>query len=711
MTTTTTPSPSAADPTPTEPPIAGRTRRVERVGFGGVVVLSLALNAWSLGQNGWGNTFYTAATWSATTSWSNLFFGSFDPGGFITVDKPPVALWIQGLSARAFGFSSWSVLGPSAVAGALSVAILWWILRPRFGVLAAATGALLLAVSPINVAVNRLNLPDPFMIVFLLGASWAILRAAEADRWVRWVLLSAVLIGLAFNTKMLAAAIPGPALALALLIGTAGSLWLRLRRVAVFGLACLLFSVPLIIAVDLTPASSRPFMGGSTNNRVEDLVFGYNGLGRVEGNGQGGGQFGGGGLGGPGGVFGGAPGTFRLVNDAVGGQVAWLLPLAGASVLVALWQFRRDRSRLAATVLWAGWFAITAVVFSYAKGTFHSYYTAALAPSIAALIGIGVAAVRRALSAGGASAIIGVTGTVLALAGTVALQGTLAGRTPDFYGWLRPVVVVGAIITGAVLVIAVVLRSRRPLAIGAVVVAVLVVTATPAAWALSETANPTLNATLPQAGPRGGLAATTFGAVRNEPEAHAFAQYLRPRTRGDRWNLVTTSAMSSSDLIVDQHLSVMALGGFIGSDPASNPTRIAEQVSNGEVRYFLAGGGFGGFGGGGPGGGSAPPFGPGGAQAFIKALPPGFLKNLQAGRPPAGGVGGGGGPGIGGIGGIGQGTANTIMQIVRTTCTGVTDTRVPAQYRSQLYDCLGKGPALAAAARSQSAAADRRTTP
>ena len=245
------------------------------------------------------------------------------------------------------------------------------------------------------------------------------------------MLLAGLFVGLAFNTKMLAAYIPVPAIGLGGLIGTAGSWWKRIGRGVAFGVSAIVCSLPWMVVVDLWDKSARPYIGGSTNNTVWDLVFGYNGFGRVDGNGQGGGGLGGGGLAGPGGVFGGSPGTFRLWNDAVGGQIAWLIPLGVAAAVAGVWLHRRHRARLAGVVMFAMWAAICGAVFSYAKGTFHSYYTSELAPGLAATIGIGGVALVRLLKQNRAWLAL-VAG---ALVVTVVVQLDLIGRTPEFFGW------------------------------------------------------------------------------------------------------------------------------------------------------------------------------------------------------------------------------------------------------------------------------------
>ena len=262
----------------------------------GVTLLAFALNAWNLSDNGLGNTYYAAAVRSMTVSWKNFFFGAFDPGGFITVDKPPAFLWVGALSARVFGYSSWSILLPSAFAGAGSVALLWLIVRRWFGLTAATIAGLVLALSPISVATNRLNLPEPFLILALVGAAGCVMRSLESKRWWAWTAGAGLLVGVAFNTKMLGAWIPGPAFALAIVVAartvSKDSAKRVFMRLAVLLVATLIVSGSWMAIVDAWPASDRPYVGGSTNNSEFNLATGYNGFGRVDGESQG--PFGGG---------------------------------------------------------------------------------------------------------------------------------------------------------------------------------------------------------------------------------------------------------------------------------------------------------------------------------------------------------------------------------------------------------------------------------
>lgn len=544
-----------------------------------VTVVALAMNTWRLSLNGFGNQYYTAATRAMTDSWRNWFFAALDPPGFISVDKPPIPLWVTALSTRLFGVNSWSLLLPSAIVGAAAVAMLWVVVRRHFGVVAATISALVLALSPVNVAVNRLNLPEPWLILLLLCAVWALQRAFAAPRrTMAWIVLAGAFVGLAFNTKMLAAYLVVPGMGVAILIASAD--WpKRIVRSLVFGATAIVTSLPWILAVEAVPASSRPWVGGSTNNSVFDLIFGYNGLGRVEGNG---GYIPAGPISNLGGVFGGQPGPLRIFSDALAPQVAWLTPLVIVGGIAALWRHRHHRQRLAIVVMWAMWLIVVGYVFSNALGTFHAYYTALLFPAGAALLGIGTPAfvglVRRQprwwIAAG------------VAIVTTVALQLLISRRHPRFYGWTRPVLVAGVVLTVGVLVWAV-LRGARPrtiaLASGAVLAILLL---TPTVWASSELANPVMNATLPQAGPRRGIANSTFGSSLSNGDP-AFAAWLRDHDTGQRWQLVTATAQQASGLMADQGLSVMAIGGFMGTDPTLSTRSIGQMIDDGDVRYFF----------------------------------------------------------------------------------------------------------------------------
>ena len=248
-----------------------------RFALAAVLALAAALDFVRLGQNGWANSYYSAAVRSMLRSWHNFVFASFDPGGLVSVDKPPLALWVEAASAKVFGYSGFAILLPEALAGIAAVWLLYLLVARYFGALAGLLAALALAVSPVSVAINRDNNPDALFVLLLVAAAWAGARAVESGR-LRWLVGCAVLVGLAFNTKMLAAAIVVPGLGLAYLVFARTSLKRRVAHLAVAGGVLAVLSASWIVAVDLTPAADRPYVGSTTDNSALSLALGYNGL-------------------------------------------------------------------------------------------------------------------------------------------------------------------------------------------------------------------------------------------------------------------------------------------------------------------------------------------------------------------------------------------------------------------------------------------------
>ncbi|RFU38306.1 glycosyl transferase family 39, partial [Actinomadura logoneensis] len=255
-----------------------------------VLALAAVLYAWGLSRSGYANTYYSAAVKSGTQSWKAFFFGSLDAGSFITVDKPPMALWVMGLFARVIEFGSWSLLLPQVVEGVAAVALLYATVRRAFGPAAGLLAAVVLTLTPITVAINRDDNPDTLLVLLLVAAAWATVRAIGDGR-LRWLLLAAFFVGCGFNTKMLQAFVALPALALAYLLFGPPKLGRRVLQLLAAGAVLLVSAGWWMTVVDLIPASRRPYIGGSTDGTVWDLVIGYNGLGRVFGqDGPGGGR-------------------------------------------------------------------------------------------------------------------------------------------------------------------------------------------------------------------------------------------------------------------------------------------------------------------------------------------------------------------------------------------------------------------------------------
>src|SRR5947209_1419109 len=287
-----------------------------RLALGGIMLISIFMNFFQLGQNGFGNLYYAAGIRSMLDNWHNFFFVSYDPGGFVTIDKPPLGFWLQVASAKLLGFTPFSVFLPQAIAGVLSVLLLYYLVRRHFGVVAGLLAALALALSPISVVTNRNITIDSTLALVLLVGAWAVMRAAETGR-LRWLLLSAAIVGIGFNVKMLEAYLVVPAYILLYLLAAPISIWKRVGHLALAGVVLLAISLSWALAVDLTPASLRPYVGSSQNNSEISLALGYNGINRLIG------QFGrGGNTTAPnrnGGVFpGGAPPTFPGRTPPVG---------------------------------------------------------------------------------------------------------------------------------------------------------------------------------------------------------------------------------------------------------------------------------------------------------------------------------------------------------------------------------------------------------
>ncbi|KPH99597.1 hypothetical protein OK074_0726 [Actinobacteria bacterium OK074] len=442
-----------------------------------VLVLATVLYSWNLSTSEM-NSFYSSAIYSGTKSWKAWFFGSLDAGNFITVDKPPFALMVMGLSARIFGYGTWQMMLPEIGAALGTIWILHTSVKRYFGHVAAAIAALVLALTPITVAINRDNNPDTILVLLMVAGAALGLRAVRTEKLLPLV-GAAVCFGLAFNTKLLAGYIALPAVFAVYVFASKLGWKKKVVQLAVATVALAVSSFWWATAVSLVPASDRPYIGGSTDGTAWDLIMGYDGLGRIFG-----GEGNGGGGGGGGGTFAGAAGIGRMFNDILGGQISWLLPfsaiaLVGALVLVGRAP-RTDATR-AALVLWGGWTLLHYVTFAFAQGTMHPYYTTALAPGIAALTGAGGVMLWGAFRSGNPR-----WAWVLpaGLAVTAVWAVVLLRRASGWNTWLWPVV---AVVMVLAIVGLFVFRSgnRGKLLAASVAAAIAASLAGPAAYAIS----------------------------------------------------------------------------------------------------------------------------------------------------------------------------------------------------------------------------------
>ncbi|BCY07870.1 glycosyltransferase family 39 protein [Actinoplanes sp. L3-i22] len=622
----------------------------QRVPLVMLLLATAVLYLWNLSESGWGNSFYAAAAQAGAQSWKAWLFGSLDAGNAITVDKPPAAMWVMGLSARIFGVNSWSILAPQALMGVASVWLLYLAVKRWFGPAAGLLAGAALALTPVAVLMFRYDNPDALLVLLMTAAAYTTVRATEQAS-AKWLALTGVLLGFGFLTKMMQAFLVLPAMALVYLVAAPTTIGRRIRHLLLAGLALVVSAGWFIALVSLWPASSRPYIAGSTNNTLWELALGYNGLGRIlGGSGNGGGGGGGGGNVG----FGGATGIGRLFGTSMGTEISWLLPaalIALVAVLAVTWTApRTDRAR-AGMLLWGGWLLVTGVTFSYMSGTIHPYYTIALAPSIAALVGIGARVLWLYRAQMWARIVL--AAMILATAGW---GWVLLGRTE----WM-PAIRWAALAAGIIASIALIAPAAqlRRLAVIGIVAGVLSAGLGSAAYA-TATVGVAHTGSIPTSGPSGtsgmgggpgggGFSRTGGAGAPPSSSSSSSSTSTQPSTsasgdsstsdssttgssaggaptgggmgggRGggsssnseltallkastNKWSAAVSGATSAADLELASGTSVIALGGWNGSDPSPTLAQFQAYVASGQIHYFISGGG---MGGGGQGGGTS----------------------------------------------------------------------------------------------------------
>ncbi|MFI1174135.1 glycosyltransferase family 39 protein [Streptomyces melanogenes] len=627
-----------------------------RPAFLGLLLLTLLTYLWNLSASGYANSFYSAAVQAGGESWKAMFFGSLDSANAITVDKPPAALWPMALSVRLFGLGSWQILLPEVLMGVGTVAVLYAAVRRRFSPAAGLIAGAVLALTPVAALMFRFNNPDALLALLMTVTVYCVLRALEGAR-TKWLVWAGVAVGFAFLTKTLQAFLILPPLAVLYAVCAPTTVRKRLGQLALSGLATVVSGGWWVAVVELWPASSRPYIGGSQNNSFLELTFGYNGLGRINGDETG--SVGGGG-GGRGGGGWGTTGLDRMFGAEVGSQISWLLPTALLLLvagLVVTWRGKRTDTARAAFLAWGGALLMTAGIFSFMAGIFHQYYTVALAPYIAALVGMGATVLWEERTRLAAAATLGAS-----VALTAWWSYVLLGRTPDYLPWLRWAVLLGGLAAAAGLALAG--RLDRRLALGAAGVGLVASLAGPFAYTVSTlqtghtgsivTAGPAgasmgggpgggrmrggpggefaapggpngrpaqagqgqlpqggapqggrngLPSQLPGGGPggmggeRGGPGG--MGGLLNGAQVSAQAKSLL-KTDADRftWVAAAVGSQNAASYQLATEKPVMAIGGFNGSDPSPTLAQFKEYVAEGKIHYFIAGGGGGGGGGG-----------------------------------------------------------------------------------------------------------------
>ncbi|WP_329208927.1 glycosyltransferase family 39 protein [Streptomyces sp. NBC_00683] len=465
--------------------------RWARPAFLGMLLVITLAYLWNLSASGYANSFYSAAVQAGSQSWKAFFFGSLDSANAITVDKPPATLWPMALSVRIFGLSSWAILAPQVLMGAATAGVLYAAVRRRFSAAAGLITMAVFALTPVAALMFRFNNPDALLALLMTVTVYCVLRALEGGR-TKWLVWAGVAVGLAFLSKTLQAFLILPPLAVLYAVFAPVPVRRRFGQLGLSALTTALAGGWWVAIVELWPASSRPYIGGSQNNSFLELTFGYNGLGRI--NGEETGSVGGGGGGGWG-----ETGIGRMFNSEIGSQIAWLLPAALLLLVAGIWltwRAKRTDTARAAFLAWGGSLLMTAFVFSFMAGIFHQYYTVALAPYVAALVGMGATVLWEERTKWWAGAVLGGTVAVTALWSYV-----LLGRTPDYFPWLRWAVLIGGLVGAVGLLLAA--RLGRVLALTAVGLGLAASLAGPTAYTIS-TLNTGHQGSIVTAGPAGG---------------------------------------------------------------------------------------------------------------------------------------------------------------------------------------------------------------
>ncbi|MHC4443176.1 MAG: glycosyltransferase family 39 protein [Planctomycetota bacterium] len=555
-------------------------------------------------------------------SWHNFLYAAFDPAGFLSIDKLPVAFWFQVFSVKLFGYSGFSLHLPQAIEGILAVLLVYRLTQRVVGEWGGLFAGLIMAVTPASVAVDRSNLPDSCLLLILLLAAWALLRAARTG-FLKWLLLSAVLVGIGFNTKMMVAYMVLPTFYLVYWWGASVKRRKRFTQLALMTVVIVLISLSWAVFVDLTPARYRPYVGDTHNNSVISLAFGITGMQRITDSGPG-----------PSGSrpfssngnhsqgpdpesvrhsrpalsnrfhiarypglpmpdisgHGGPPGLLRLANRELAGHITWLIPLAigGLVAFVTISPPRLQLSAIHKTVLlWLGWFATYVIVFSISGGPIHPYYLTMLAPPIAALVGIGTVYLYQAYTRGRYWMLLPIMTIFL----TAIWQIKVLGYVPEWRLWLMPVLVTGMLLLAIVLLVAYVLKMptyiHERLGIVGTVWSLGILLVCPIVWS----ATPVIASSgrmVPLADPDLlEYRDTTRRADDNWTGIRSLVQFLRNYGDSERFLLAVPDIHYAAPIIIDAGEAVMAYGGFMGSDPTLTGEQFADTVTAGEVRFVL----------------------------------------------------------------------------------------------------------------------------
>ena len=603
--------------------LINKVKGKENIGVILLLIFTSFLYLTNLSINQYANSYYTAAVQAASTSWKAFFFGSLDGASFITVDKPPVAIWLMALSVRLFGFSSFTMLLPNALAGIITVFLIYKIVKQFFGHQSGLIAGFVLPLTPVAALMFRFNNPDAILTMFLTLSSYFFLKSLNSKP-IKNLLLTAIFTGFAFNTKMVQGLVLLPVMVLIYLFFAQTKFFKKILHLLFAFLMTAIFCLWWPTIVWLTPANSRPYIGSSSNNSVWNLIIGYNGLNRLlggdsklsggpgngnppggsfnnnlirynrsdfnfnqeapqnfdhqfDGRGPGGGnppsgspQNGnrGGNNFGPGGNgFGGQTGIFRMFNSDFGPNIGWLIPFALIGSIVAVIKNKLKKSPV--ILFFLGWLVIHTLVFSITSGTIHPYYVVVMAPAIAALVGISLPFIIN-------SWFFPLTVGITAYATSVILDYS------NYWPWLKYFIIISAGIS----VVLFIFNKIKPIKIIRflfICFSFLSCLSAPIFYTFS-----TIIIAHTGSIPTSGLAGTS-GHTNNESSRadQNLVDYLLSHQDGATWIVAVSSADESASIQITSGQPVMATGGFNGGDNALSLEKLKELVSSGQLKYFL----------------------------------------------------------------------------------------------------------------------------
>ena len=550
-----------------------------------VVVLAGVLFLVNLTANGYANEYYSAAAWAGSKDWTAWLFSSVDPENFLATDKPPLSTMVMGLSVRAFGLSPLAILLPQALMGVATVVVLMATIRRSLGRTAGLIAGIVMATTPVSVAIFRYNNPDALLTLLLVCSVYALTRALEGGRY-RWLLISGLLVGLGFEAKALQAFIVLPGFALTYWAAGRGDIRRRIRGLAIAAGAVAIAGSWWLLLVELTPPASRPNLDGSVRNSAIHLVLAQNGIGRffsgadpeddqrvttsVE-------------------FFAGEPGPGRLFNNQFAGQVAWLLPLALGALAAGVAGMRArgsDFLQHAPLVLWGSWLVTHVIALSVMGGAIRTYYAVTMVPALAALVAYGLTRPQRPTSSIYHRIVL--PGL---LVGSGVLSAAILLRTPSFLPgvWLIPLI--GA--AGAALFVALQRRlnvrseviaivALIPLLVGPIAYSANSVL-TPSSGGLISAGPDTALRERPAAGsPLRAIKCADIGALDTETEA-----VILREAENRRWAVGVCGALNASALQLRFQVPAMGLGGYFGNGDYPTLEVVQRAVQDGEVTHFL----------------------------------------------------------------------------------------------------------------------------